>query len=111
MSEMNIYEISTEVLENAFQGFHPWVEMKYLKKLKRLIIHPGTALNLIYLNHLFNFYAVKFGDFGDKIYVTDIYILQELIKEKIPCPHKNVWERENIWTLTYFDDITIFLNN
>ena len=111
MSEMNIYEISTEVLENAFQGFHPWVEMKYLKKLQRLIISPGTALNLIYLNHLFNFYAVKFGDFGEKIYVSDIYILQQLIKEKIPCPHKNVWERENIWTLTYFDDITIFLNN
>ena len=111
MSEMNIFEISTEVLENAFQGCHPWAEMKFLKKLQRLIISPGTALNLIYLNHLFKFYAVKFGDFEEKIYVSDIHTLQQLIKDKIQCPHKDVWERENIWTLTIFDDITIFLDN
>ena len=111
MSTLNIFQVSTEVLENAYDVVHPWPELRYLKKLQRIIISPGTALNLIYLHHLFTFNAIQIGDYGEKISVSDINVLQKLLKEKIDCPKKSIWEQYDIWTFTMYDDITIFLNN
>ena len=114
MRTLNIDEICTEVLENTFTTIHPWPEMQELKTLQRLIISPGTFLNLRYLQQHLKFNAVKIGDSGSKFPVSEIETLRNYIVHETGTPHISFsfsgtdWD---IWTFLLYTDITIYLSS